>query len=74
MMLIGESVSDGSPAFELVGIDVNKIDTVAPAIFESAKNRLHLTKITFINSDYVFVKEAEADYEFLEQVSHVSED
>ena len=57
MMLIGKSVSTGKPVYELVGFDVSKIQSIAPAIYEYANRKLKLTKIEFLNNDIVYVKE-----------------
>ena len=40
MMLIGKSVSTGKPVYELVGFDVTKIKSIAPAIYDYASGRL----------------------------------
>lgn len=56
MMLIGKSVSTGKPVYELVGFDVTKIKTIAPAIYDYASRKLKLTKIEFLNDDVVYVK------------------
>jgi hypothetical protein len=57
MMLIGKSVSTGKPVYELVGFDVSKIQSIAPAIYDYANRKLKLTKIEFLNNDVVYVKE-----------------
>lgn len=62
MMLIGKSVSTGKPVYELVGFDITKIQSIAPAIYEYANRKLKLTKIEFINNDFVFVKEKMSDF------------
>lgn len=56
-MLIGKSVSTGKPVYELVGFDVSKIQSIAPAIYDYANRKLKLTKIEFLNNDVVYVKE-----------------
>ena len=70
MMLIGKSKSTGEPVYELVGFDVNKIQLIAPAIFEYASRKLKLTKIEFINSDVVYVKEKMEQFKIFKHIKN----
>lgn len=70
MMLIGKSVSTGKPVYELVGFDVTKIKTIAPAIYEYASRKLKLTKIEFLNNDVVFVKDKIQDFVIFKTISN----
>jgi len=65
MMLIGKSVSTGKPVYELVGFDVTKIKTIAPAIYDYASRKLKLTKIEFLNDDVVYVKDKIQNFEVI---------
>jgi hypothetical protein len=70
MMLIGKSTSTGKPVYELVGFDVTKIKTIAPAIYEYASRKLKLTKIEFLNDDVVYVKDKIQNFVIFKVISN----